>query len=86
MIMNDLQELAKAAKQASPDCTVDDICQYILDGVKSQQRFIELANDSFARIMATDYEKIFTDYAASINKQSLTVEEKLQAFLKHILK
>ena len=68
------------------DYTVDDICQYILDSVKKQRKFEAMANESFARVMAMDYEKIYTDFAASINQPGLTAEEKRQALLEHVLK
>ena len=68
------------------DYTVDDICQYILDSVKVQRKFEAIANDSFVRINAMDFEKIYADYAASINQPGLTVEEKRQAVLEHVLK
>ena len=80
-----LKDLVRQAEENAGDFTLDNFFQYIFDSIKSQQKFAERASESYARFAAMDLEKIYEDYAASINQPALTVEEKQQAILEHVL-
>ena len=59
----------------------DEVVEYIIEGQKGMAK----AMDVFCHVLSTDYEKIYSDYAESIGKPSLTKEEKEQAILDYIL-
>ena len=64
---------------------LDDFTQCVLDSIESTQRFWERACKNLDWYTVIPFEKIYADFMASIDKESLTELEKTQALLDYIL-
>ena len=75
--MTKLDDIAKAAASVNNTIDFDDFTQCVLDSIESNKRWLEIA--SYA--INIPFEKIYADYMASIDKDSLTDLEEKQALL-----
>jgi hypothetical protein len=82
---DDLRKVARDAQRRAGSLDFDTVLAQITAAARREAVFFSRVAESTLEFTATDFEKIYANYAAKLGKDKLNDDERRQAFMDHVL-